>query len=109
VPSHVLQHVELNKLLLDNNKISSLPEGMKLMTCLEVARLSCIRANFDGITLLQGLFLQFNNIESLPPQLFTIAALSVLVLDSNCLTRLPDDIGRLQQLTVATRAALPAA
>jgi hypothetical protein len=36
VPSHVLQHVELNKLLLDNNKLSSLPEDMKLMTCLEV-------------------------------------------------------------------------
>jgi Leucine-rich repeat (LRR) protein len=82
VPSHVLQHVELNKLLLDNNKLSGLPEDMKLMTCLE------------------GLFLQFNNIERLPPQLFTISALSVLVLDSNCLTHLPDDVGRLQQLTV---------
>jgi hypothetical protein len=33
----VLQHAELNKLLLDNNKLSALPDGIKLMTCLEVA------------------------------------------------------------------------
>jgi hypothetical protein len=39
VPTHVLQHVELNKLLLDNNKLSSLPEDIKLMTSLEVNRL----------------------------------------------------------------------
>jgi hypothetical protein len=36
VPPHVLQHVELNKLLLDNNKLSSLPEDIQLMTSLEV-------------------------------------------------------------------------
>jgi hypothetical protein len=36
VPTHVLQHVELNKLLLDNNKLSCLPEDIKLMTSLEV-------------------------------------------------------------------------
>jgi hypothetical protein len=52
------------------------------------------------VIILQGLFLQFNNIELLPPQLFSISALSVLVLDSNCLTRMPDDVGQLQQLTV---------
>ena len=42
----MLQHVELNKLLLDNNKISSLPEDMQLMTCLEVAILysACCKA-----------------------------------------------------------------
>jgi Leucine-rich repeat (LRR) protein len=52
------------------------------------------------VTLWKGLFLQFNNIERLPPQLFSISALSVLVLDSNSLTALPDDVGRLQKLTV---------
>jgi len=58
----------------------------------------------QGLTTSQGLFLQFNNIERLPPQLFSISALSVLVLDSNCLTRIPDDVGRLQQLTVTRDA-----
>jgi signal transduction histidine kinase len=95
-PAEILRLPNLRMLLLNQNRLSSLPRDLG-----RLSRLSELELNYNEFTVF-------------PPEILELAALNELELSGNRIAVLPDEIGRLAQLTEIELldnqlAALPAA
>ncbi|CAL8105708.1 unnamed protein product [Calicophoron daubneyi] len=103
LPPHICRLPNLQHLLLNFNKLTSL-EGitnLKNLSVLVVSRNSIrqeLPASIGDLTRLTTLDLSFNHITSLPDSIGNCTAMRDLNLQHNQLTRLPDTIGNLVNL-----------
>lgn len=99
-PSSLKKLTSLQRIWMDKNEISSLPE----ISMVNLQRLSLSFNKLSNINsvvnwkLLQFLFLNSNQLESLPPEIKNLNQLKKLQLNENKLTSLPDEIAELVHL-----------
>lgn len=95
--------VNLEKVVLNGNEITSLPDTMAQLTKLKVAdlnrnKLTHLPENIVNISTLTHLYLDNNQLTHLPEDIDALDNLYYLRAASNQLTRLPDNIGGLYNL-----------
>ena len=105
LPAETWQLTSLEKLWLDDNKLTSLPAEIGQLTSLEKLylrgnQLTSLPAEIGQLTSLEELWLIRNQLTSLPAEIGQLTSLKLLWLCRNQLTSVPAEIGQLTSLTV---------
>ena len=103
IPEDFFSGLEIEKLWLNDNKLTSLPTSIGSLInlkelCLSRNQLTSLPIEIKNLTSLKKLDLGFNKLTSLPAEIEQLTSLQKLYLNNNKLTSLPTEIGNLTNL-----------